>query len=90
MEEAVAFAVVRPWAVVSQDFAFVVHVPGVEEFVVFVAWFAAAGHVGANVVEVAEAAGEVHVAGVVEACVAEDAETVLVFLSVRLPEDYGS
>ena len=77
MEEAVPFPVVRPWAVEGENFALVVYVSGVEELVVVVAGFAAAGHVGADVVEVAEAAGEVYVRYVVQAGAAEDAEAVL-------------
>ena len=65
VEEAVAFPVVRARAVRAEHFAVVVDVAGVEELVVFVARLAAAGHVGPDVVEVAETSREGHVRGVV-------------------------
>ena len=82
MKEAVPLPVVRAWRVGCQDVAVIVHVPGVEELVVFVARSAAARHVGPDVVEGAEAAGKVDMAGVVQPGAAEDEETVLVFVSL--------
>ena len=76
MEEPVATAIVVPWAVHRQDFAIVVHVPGVKELVEVVARLAAALDVRADVVEGAEAAGESDVLGVGEVGGAEDEDAV--------------
>jgi hypothetical protein len=61
VEEAVAFAIVRPRTVEAQHVAIVVDVTGVKELVVFVAWFASSGHVWPDVVQVAESPGELDV-----------------------------
>jgi hypothetical protein len=58
MKKPIPTSVVVSGAVDAKNVAFAVHVSSVEEFVVAVAWFAAAGHVWSDVVEVAEAPGE--------------------------------
>jgi hypothetical protein len=84
VEETVAFAIVRPRAVEAQHVAVVVNVTGVEELVVFVAWFTSSSHVWPNVVQVAEALGELDMRCVVQARVSENAESIL---HIRLAAD---
>ena len=78
MPEGVAFVVLRARVGGCEDLPRVgFDVAGVEELVVFVAGFAPVGHVGSDIVEVAEAAGELHVSGVVHAGGSEDDHAVL-------------
>jgi hypothetical protein len=75
--------VMGAWVVRVADIPLIIEIRRVEQLVQSISRLPAARHVRADVVEVAEAAGEGDVLGVTEACLAEDAETILGSINVR-------
>lgn len=77
VEEAVSLVAVRAGRVRVDEVAVCVEVSGVEELDVLVPHLAARPQVAADVVQVAELAGELDVRVICQSCVAEDTDAIL-------------